>query len=295
MSEINIEDIKDGDIIQTTVRGENGEEILSKGTVLKTTYISALRSLNVKKIWIVDNNRMQSTLPKKEQIASTTDSAQYMEVWSEKIQEVLEQHIYQGKNSLKPIEVLAETMVKEIDKVSLQWEALDTYDLYQYTVWVALHCILMAKKQKMTEEQCKEVAIGALLHDIGLRYITVEWHNRDLDTMTMDEDLMYKRHTLLGYTALEKEMWISQTSKKMVLFHHERLNGSGFPLHQKKFEAACRIIQVVDYFAAHAAGIGCTVQEETEILGDMQELAEECLDAKLVRDFIEQINLFAKR
>ena len=287
MGEISIEEIKDGDIIQTTVRGENGEEILAEGTVLKKTYIAALRSLNVKKIWIVDSNRMQVEEPKTKQ----DRSLQYTEIWTQKIQEVLEQHIYQGKNSLRPIEILAETMVREIDNVPKQYKALDTYSLYQYIVWVTVYCIRMAKREKMSEKQCKEVAIGALLHDIGLRYITVEWHNRDLDTMTLDEDLMYKQHTLLGYTALEQEKWVSQTVKNMVLFHHERLNGSGFPLHQKRFELACRIIQVVDYYGTHAAGIGCMPEEEDKILIDMKEMAPECLDEKLVRDFIEQINL----
>ncbi len=43
----------------------------------------------------------------------------------------------------------------------------------------------------------------------------------------------YKKHTILGYSALDEESWIAPISMKMVLSHHENMAGTGFPIKQK--------------------------------------------------------------
>ncbi len=43
----------------------------------------------------------------------------------------------------------------------------------------------------------------------------------------------YKKHTIMGFSALEEESWVPDIARKMVLSHHERMNGSGFPMRQK--------------------------------------------------------------
>ena len=54
-------------------------------------------------------------------------------------------------------------------------------NLYEHTLVVTKLCIIVAKKMKLTAEQIYRLALGALLHDLGLRYITVPYINCDIN------------------------------------------------------------------------------------------------------------------
>ncbi len=95
---------------------------------------------------------------------------------------------------------------------------------------------------KLTAEQIYRLALGALPHDLGLRHITVPYINCDINELSEAEAFEYRKHPILAYSVLEEENgWI--LCKKIVLVHHERRDGSGFPLKQKK-----RGIRNVEYY-----------------------------------------------
>ena len=65
-----------------------------------------------------------------------------------------------------------------------------------------------------SQEQAKEIAVGSLLHDIGMRYIEVDIVNKDLDDMSAYEVSEYKKHPVYGYSAVENEEWISMRNER---------------------------------------------------------------------------------
>ena len=117
--------------------------------------------------------------------------------------------------------------------------------------------IAVARKLKLSEEVIKTIALGCLLHDLGLRYITVPYINYAPEKSTVTEAFEFKKHSILAYTALEREQWLNEISKKMILSHHEKKNGSGFPLRQKTKEVECNILQVCDVFDCMVSGMEC--------------------------------------
>ena len=84
----------------------------------------------------------------------------------------------------------------------------------------------------MTERQVHNVALGAILHDIGLKYIRVPYENISIEDMNYRDLLEYKKHTIYGYSSVEKEEWLSDTAKEIILLHHENVKGTGFPFQQ---------------------------------------------------------------
>jgi HD-GYP domain-containing protein (c-di-GMP phosphodiesterase class II) len=129
--------------------------------------------------------------------------------------------------------------------------------------------------------------LGCLLHDIGLRYITtnyIDWDGED-----PLEDFEFKKHTLLGYSALDEERWIPDISRKMVLFHHERLDGSGFPMRRKNKEIEIRIIQVCDAFDSAISGIECQRISIQKALANIKSEAGEKFDPEVVNALLSII------
>ena len=126
------------------------------------------------------------------------------------------------------------------------------------------------------------LALGSLLHDIGIRYITVPYES--IDPKTVDPVAMFelKKHTILGYSALDGENWIPDISRKMILSHHERIDGSGYPMRQKNKEIEIRIIQVCDLFDCCLTGMEGKRQSLQETLRILAERAGIGLDKKVV-------------
>ena len=77
--------------------------------------------------------------------------------------------------------------------------------------------------------------------------------------------------------------------KKMVLFHHERLDGSGFPMRRRDFAMECRIIQACDAFDSYITGMECIRIPLQDAIGKIQEGIIHKYDRKVVETLLSKI------
>jgi len=59
-----------------------------------------------------------------------------------------------------------------------------------------------------------DIGVGALLHDIGLRYTTLDYEGKSMEDMKPEALAEYKKHPIYGYTSVKDEEWISDEVKK---------------------------------------------------------------------------------
>ena len=251
---LSVDQLEGGEILLEAIEDANGSVIVPRGTSIKKEYISLLQSLAIEFVSIEksedENIGYQTIIPQ-----TTIDDM------VSQVKKRMENHIYQRDDSLKKFEIIAREIVKEIDKIPPDYR-FDLYerksDLYEHSVMVALYSVALAKRLGIhVREHLCDIALGCLLHDIGLRYITVPFQNRNMSELKPEEQFEYKKHTILGYTAVECEPWISERTKKMILCHHENQCGSGFPMRSKNKELVCQIIQFTDYVDRSLCGIEC--------------------------------------
>ncbi len=248
------DEICGGEVLAQDVMNDKNQILIPAGAELKADYIPLIRSLGI------DVLMLEDPYEKYENPNPIIDPASIW-VYREKVQKLIERHIYQSGSSLREFEVIANEMVKEVNhdsKNALVDIREHAANLYEHTVMVALLSVAVAKKMELDVERQFCIALGALLHDIGYRYITVPYANRDMESGDPLLNFEYKKHTIMGYSALEGEAWIPDISRKMILFHHERLDGRGFPMRQKNKEIECRIIQTCDAFECMISGMGQT-------------------------------------
>lgn len=255
-----------GEILAEAILTREKEILIPKGTELKSEYIPLIQSLEIESLMLEDPYEDYE----KPHFIIQEDS---IKKYTESVRKLMEGHIYhENDKSLKIFEVIANDIVKEINSSTAE-AILDmkerSSNLYEHTIMVTLLSVLVGKKLKLDEQRLYNLALGCLLHDIGLRYITIPYEGRDLTTIEPAEMFEYKKHTILGYSALQDEKWIPQISRKMILSHHENMEGTGFPMKQKYKETECRIIQACDAFDCYISGMECkrmSVQEALDII-----------------------------
>lgn len=146
---------------------------------------------------------------------------------------------------------------------------------------------MTALKLKLSEDAIHSIGVGCLLHDIGLRYLTISYENQDISQLSPVELAEYKKHTIYGYTALKSEKWISELSKNIILYHHERLDGSGYPLRVSKIPYECQIVNVCDAFDEMICGIGCERVKVHEAVEYLKTFKNSKFDGTIVDVFLE--------
>ncbi|MFV0465810.1 MAG: HD-GYP domain-containing protein [Lachnospiraceae bacterium] len=247
---IDVKNLKGGEIISTPILSDNGSILIPEGTELKKEYIDLLLALNIQKIDIKENSNYL-----KENILISPEKRAY---FVDRIQKVLEQHVYTQKNSLKEIQTIADEIINyvnsEISSGHIYEYPLRKSNLYEHSFMVCLVSLIIAKKMNLSEVEMKKIAEAALLHDIGIRYITVPFENKNVEQMNASDAFEFKKHTVLGYSALEHEEWITRDVKDILLMHHEKIDGSGFPMKRRDLSLNCKIIQICDVFNSMLSG-----------------------------------------
>lgn len=143
------------------------------------------------------------------------------------------------------------------------------------------------------ERQLVEIiAIGGLLHDIGKMNINTNILNKK-GSLDNNEWNIIKTHSLLGYQKV-KNLSIPQESKEIILKHHERLDGSGYPYGMKSGDIPLyvRIISICDVYDAMTS----TRPYKFSFLGDYAiEEMKNYIETEFDKDMLQRLACCAER
>ncbi|PEX87260.1 HD-GYP domain-containing protein [Bacillus cereus] len=120
-----------------------------------------------------------------------------------------------------------------------------------HSVRVADYAIELAKATKQYNESAlKKFHFSCLLHDVGKIGISDEILNKP-STLTQEEYNIIKTHPQLGVEVF-KHMSVIKENKAIILSHHERWDGNGYPekLEGNEIPLSARIVAIADTFDA---------------------------------------------
>lgn len=102
----------------------------------------------------------------------------------------------------------------------------------------------------LTAEEISQIYFAGLVHDIGKTIIPSEIINKE-GRLTIEEFEIVKKHSNFGYEALSKTSELKEIAD-IVLQHHEKINGTGYPLGNcgDTIPLGSRILSVADAFDA---------------------------------------------
>jgi len=187
----------------------------------------------------------------------------------------------------RSFEKLQSAMSSTIDAISIIVESRDPYTA-GHQRRVAQLAVAMAGELGLSEERIDLIRMGSLIHDIGKIYIPAEILTKP-SRLSDIEFAMMKSHTTVGCKILNKVDFIP-VIVAMVYQHHERMDGSGYPLgiSGEEIFLESRIIAVADTVEAMAShrpyrpALGVTVALE-----EIKKLRGSAFDAKVVDACLE--------
>lgn len=249
-----LEKVEVGDVLGKPVYDEKCQLLLAKDVALTQSYIERLKKSNIQCIYIEDelsegiefNNVISDELKVK---SISRVKTVFKEMTENK------GHAYQVKSLDAIKDVIDEIMDMIYDNPSTLFcmtELMGT-DMYTYnhSAEVAILSMLVAKSMKLNETFIKKIGIGAMLHDIGKMQIPGEVLNK-VAPLTDEEIKLVKEHVQFGYDMLKENDYVSPLSRQIVLLHHEKLNGVGYPygLSGDQIPIHVRIVTLCDIFNA---------------------------------------------
>lgn len=151
---------------------------------------------------------------------------------------------------------VAKKIVEEIlekGNISLDLTDLRTYDDYTYahSVNVAVVSCIIGMGYLLNEEDLRNLVVAALLHDFGKLLISPEILNKP-GRLTPEEYAIIKTHSRLSYELISERWDMSAHVKNAVLFHHENVDGTGYPngLVGEEQTLLTKILHVADVYDA---------------------------------------------
>ena len=144
---------------------------------------------------------------------------------------------------------LSETLLQTIRALALTVEKRDPYTA-GHQERVSRLASAIASAMGMPPEQVEGIRLGGIIHDIGKIYIPAEILNRP-GRLTNTEFAIIKTHPEVGHDIM-KDVHFPWPVQEMILQHHERLDGSGYPhgLKGEEILLEARILAVADVVEA---------------------------------------------
>jgi HD-GYP domain-containing protein (c-di-GMP phosphodiesterase class II) len=128
---------------------------------------------------------------------------------------------------------------------------LDDY-YYHHSANVSMMCGILASRLDFKPEIKSAMGVGGLFHDIGFSSVSKEiLHKAELNDQEFD---MIKGHTHVGYKFIEKNPYLHDIEKRVLLLHHERADGEGYPYgfdmehYQNQIPREIRLAGLVDVY-----------------------------------------------
>lgn len=239
MRYMKMEDAQPGMQLAYNMYDEDGHTLICNGSILTDFYIKRLSEYGFDGVYITDelsnDIEINPVIP--------------AELRAEGLLCVRESNIDKCKGVSRKIV----NQILSRGTLSLDLTDLRSFDGYTYahSVNVAVIACLIGFGMRMNEEALEQLVMSGLLHDLGKLVIPRSILNKDR-RLTPEEYELMKTHSTASYELIRERFDISAQVKVAVLYHHENLDGSGYPdgIEDDDMTIFTKILHVADVYDA---------------------------------------------
>lgn len=230
----------------------NNHLLLQQGTKNLQRYVRVLNNLGIFSVYISDS--VSDGIEIHDAISEETHNECRMALAS-----AFDSLEKQGNFSIDLIDDALNSIIEELFSrkdilVSMNQISSVSDNTLIHSINTAVLSLLIGKELNLSNDDMKKLAEGSILHDIGKIALnqSILFKNGKL---TKEEFEHIKLHPGLGYRMIQKNVNLTEDSRKIALQHHERMDGSGYPngLKSDEIHLFSKIVAVADMFDALTA------------------------------------------
>lgn len=289
MRRVMVSNLKEGMVLAKPVYSHNSIVLLSEGITLSEKYIDKIVSAGVLQIFIEDD------------ISEGIDAEVYIrEDVKVEVKKVLQASIGKMKSGqftespevTKKIEAIVNEVINNPNVMINVQELRNKSDYYlMHAMNVCILSVVLGRKMGYTDTQLKQLAMGAVLHDVGKIRLSQECLRYRTDYIDQEWDA-YKQHVNLGYEIAIKISNSALVSANVIRMHHENFDGTGFPLGLKgvHIHEFARIVAIANEYDSllYTSPFGKKMKHY-EIIEFIVSKAYREFDPKIIKVFSETI------
>lgn len=264
---VKIKELQEGCILSEDVISWTNRPIVQKKTVLTNELLEILHAFLIKDV-AVERMLVNGTpfIPSElieEEKESEKESNKKEESFTDYFLQAVQQYkkefqswqagttvdISKIRNIIIPLIEKSET--RSSDLFTLHHLSTENEYLFQHSIAVGLISGFIGKKLNYNKGDIAQLAVAGCLSDCGMAKIPSNILNKK-DALTRDEFEEVKQHPTYSYKMIQNATLLRDGAKISIFQHHERLDGSGYPLGEKdqKIHPFAKIIAVADTFHA---------------------------------------------
>lgn len=291
--------------------GKTNRPIATKDTVLEEAHIEVLQRFLIDRVEVATNLENGAAFTPKQQVKQEVNLKKETQVEKElpfmaHYQQVVKAYKIQFEawQSGSPIEI--HTVRKLIVPLLERTEEVGFYilTLYKYTtkdnyffhhsVSTSLIAAVLAQKLGFKKEWL-QIGIAAFLADCGMAKINRSLFYKE-GTLSKPEFDEVMKHPTYSYRLVEKITSLTRGAKLAILQHHERLDGTGYPLGVKedKIHPYAKIVAICDtYHAMTSERLYRAKQSPFRVIEEMQQDQFQKFDHQILQAFIVCLTNFS--
>lgn len=225
MLKLNVDSLKPGVMLGKDIFTYDSQLLLNKGTIITKEHLESFAARNIKEVFIWEASPRQKSEKAFQDVFTSSLGVVKSFMLEAKLGKPLD-----ADEINQTVDFLLE-QVFDVNDVFRQMRLMKEKDDYLFThsVNVSLLSILIGRWLKCDQDTLRLLGLAGLLHDIGKVFIDDAILKKP-DKLTTEEFEEMKKHSILGYNLVSEYDWILEDVAKAILLHHERADGSGYPM-----------------------------------------------------------------
>lgn len=251
MQRVLVSQLKTGMVTARNVYSADGRMLLAADREITDSYINRLQELGLYAIYVRNPLFDDVEIPMVVAEEARNDSLRTIKRAFE---------VLRGKRpdiAFEEIHSVARKIVSEVlrnRRAMVHLTEIRTHDDYTFahSVDVCVLSVLIAVNLGYSELRLQELAVGALLHDVGKTSLDTSLLNKKTP-LDEDEMAIMRSHTMIGFDILRSSKGkMSLPSVHIALQHHEKYDGTGYPrgLSGEEIHDYSRIVSIADVYDA---------------------------------------------
>lgn len=254
MKLVSVNDLTGREVLCKDILDYEGKLLLSAGTILNEDHIKKLKDNGIYTIKIKDDCNFNLSWRFKDKHMETLKDSLIKNMPTLLDNLVCGNYIDCHKH-IEDVYSIVDHIIKQ-GTITTNLFEIKSYDDYTY-----VHCVdtcimatFLGYTLELNKASLRLLAVAAILHDIGKTKIPSYIINKK-GQLTNNEFEIIKKHPIYGTQILQSIKKIHPTIIRAVSEHHEKFNGTGYPLRIKGYNISkfARIISICDVFTAVSA------------------------------------------